>query len=241
MLKKRGGKKGFKMSKEQKRQISEKLKGVKKSEKTRERMKLAQTGTKKSDETRRKMSENKKEQWQDEIYRQKLSKKLSIVLKEKGFLVNKYGENHPAWKGGPEKRECFICGKIFEVYSIINKGIYCSKSCAAKSRIGERSAGWKNGASFEPYCSKFNKRKKEEIRNRYNRVCVVSGISVLQNGRRLDVDHIDENKQQGCNEMPFKLIPLSHKVHAKMSNKQNHYLLELLLYGNKKAELNYEF
>ena len=100
---------------------------------------------------------------------------------------------------------------------------------------------WDGYVSFEPYCEKFNYMKKEEIRNLYGRVCVVSGVSVLQNGRRLDVDHIDENKMQGCNGIPFRLIPLSRKVHGKMLNKQNHLLLELLLLGNNGAELNYEF
>jgi len=110
-----------------------------------------------------------------------------------------------------------------------------------KTRIGEKSPNWNNGSSFLPYCSKFNEVKKEEIRNQYSRVCIVSGISVLQNGRRLSVDHYDENKMQGCDGIPFKLVPLTKSVHSKMNNQQNHLLLELLLYGNRKAEMNYEF
>lgn len=100
---------------------------------------------------------------------------------------------------------------------------------------------WKGYVSFEPYCEKFNYDKKEEIRNQYRRVCVVSGVSALQNGQRLSVDHADENKQQGCGGIKWRLVPLTRKVHGKMNNKQNHFLLELLLYGNQKAELNYEF
>ena len=110
-----------------------------------------------------------------------------------------------------------------------------------KTRIGEKSSNWNNGSSFLPYCFKFNEAKKEEIRNQYSRVCIVSGISALQNGQRLSVDHADENKMQGCNGISFKLAPLSKSVHSKMSSQQNHLLLELLLYGNRKAEMNYEF
>jgi len=115
------------------------------------------------------------------------------------------------------------------------------KLILSKLNRGNGHPQWKNGASFEPYCPRFNYEKKEEMRNKYNRVCVVSGVSVLQNNRRLDVDHYDENKMQGCNGIPFRLVPLSQKIHAKMNNQQNHFLLELLLYGNKGAELNYVF
>lgn len=115
------------------------------------------------------------------------------------------------------------------------------KLILSKLNRGNGHPQWKNGASFEPYCFKFNLEKREEIRNKYNRVCVVSGVSALQNGQRLCVDHVDENKMQGCDEIPFKLIPLSQKVHGMMNNQQNHLLLELLLYGNKRAELNYGF
>lgn len=99
---------------------------------------------------------------------------------------------------------------------------------------------WQDGKSFEPYCSKFNFRKKEEIRNKYNRVCIVSGISALQNGCRLSVDHVDENKMQGCKSEKWSLVPLASRIHGKMNKKENHLLLELLLINNKKAQINYE-
>jgi len=106
---------------------------------------------------------------------------------------------------------------------------------------GENASNWKGGISFEPYCPKFNNKKKEEIRNKYNRTCIISGISVLQNGRRLCVDHIDENKMQGCDGIPWRLIPLAHLIHCRMQMPQNHLLLELLLYSNKLAQMNYMF
>ncbi len=70
---------------------------------------------------------------------------------------------------------------------------------------------------------------------------MISGISVLQNGRRLDVDHTDGNKMQGCDDIEWRLVPLSQEIHKRMRKLQNHLLLELLLYGNKNAEMNYSF
>ena len=100
---------------------------------------------------------------------------------------------------------------------------------------------WKGGISFLPYCPKFNESRKEKVRNQYSRTCIISGISALQNGTRLDVDHMDENKMQGCNGIPFRLIPLSHSIHSRMTKPQNHLLLQLLLYGNNGAQMNYMF
>ena len=100
---------------------------------------------------------------------------------------------------------------------------------------------WTCFKRFEPYCEKFNFIKNEEVRNQYGRICVVSGISALQNGQRLDVDHTNENKMQGCNGIKWRLVPLTHKAHSKMNSLQNHLLLELLLLRNKNAEMSYEF
>ena len=79
---------------------------------------------------------------------------------------------------------------------------------------------------------------KEQIRNLYGRVCVVCGNSALQNKRRLDVDHVDENKMQGCDDWEWRLAPLCQKCHGSMNNKQNHLLFQLLLLHNKQEEIN---
>jgi hypothetical protein len=59
---------------------------------------------------------------------------------------------------------------------------------------GERNPHWKGGKSFEPYCFKFNEKKKEEIRNRDSRVCQLCGKSEIQNGEKMSVHHIDGDK-----------------------------------------------
>ncbi len=68
--------------------------------------------------------------------------------------------------------------------------------------------GWKGGISFEPYCEKFNEAKKEEIRNNYDRKCLVCAKTEIENGRKLSVHHIDYDKEQGCNGKKWFLVPL---------------------------------
>ena len=159
-------------------------------------------------------------------------------MREKVSKANS-GDKNGRWTGGKQEFVCLNCGKTFQAWRKNRK--YCQYSCKAEHMIGERSCHWKNGASFEPYCEKFNNEKREEVRNQYNRTCVISGISALQNRQRLDVDHVDENKMQGCNGVKWRLVPLTMSNHAKMNKSQNHHLLELLLLGNKNAEMNYEF
>lgn len=144
------------------------------------------------------------------------------------------------WRGGPIEHTCEICGEKFLTNPGRVDARFCSFECYYKIPP-EQTANWQDGASFLPYCSKFTQEKREKIRNKYNRVCVVSGISALQNGSRLCVDHLDENKMQGCNGIKWRLAPLSRKAHSKMQKEQNHLLLELLLCRNKRAEMNYEF
>ncbi len=84
---------------------------------------------------------------------------------------------------------------------------------------GENNPNWKGGISFAPYCEKFNNRKKEEIRNQYNRQCYICGKNEKDNITktnkiiRLSVHHIDGDKEQGCNGKQWKLIPLCMHCH----------------------------
>ncbi len=120
----------------------------------------------------------------------------------------KYGENHPRY------------------------GIHLSEetknnlSEIGKKRLGEKASNWQGGKSFEPYCSKFNSEKREEVRNEYNRKCYLCGKSEedqikeqKEKGKRLfrlSVHHIDEDKEQGCNGKSWKLVPVCLKCHRKI-------------------------
>ena len=107
---------------------------------------------------------------------------------------------------------------------VSNETIYkISKSRTGKC-CGEKNCNWKGGKSFEPYCPKFNNKKKEEIRNQYDRRCYICGKhesdNITKNNkiRKLCVHHIDEDKEQGCNGKQWKLIPLCLSCHLKLHN-----------------------
>lgn len=90
----------------------------------------------------------------------------------------------------------------------------------------DKNPNWKGGISFDPYCEKFNEKKREEVRNNYNRQCYICGRKEKDNltkrGKmwKLSIHHVDNDKEQGCNEKPWKLVPLCLHCHnsKKMEN-----------------------
>ena len=91
--------------------------------------------------------------------------------------------------------------------------------------LGENNPSWKGGISFLPYCPKFNEKKKEEVREQYNRKCIVCGLdekdNITKNGKhkKLSVHHIDADKEQGCNGKKWNLKPLCMYCHSKITRK----------------------
>ena len=73
---------------------------------------------------------------------------------------------------------------------------------------------WGGFATENLYCEKFDDACRERIRDRYDRICFVCGKDEEENGRRLDVHHIDRNKEQGCDGHEWKLIPLCKSCHS---------------------------
>ena len=97
---------------------------------------------------------------------------------------------------------------------------------------------WNGYVSFEPYCHLFNLATKERIRNQHLRTCVISGKSAFQNGQRLPVHHVDNNKQQGCDGIKWRLVPVTHSWNSRLQNQQAGLLLNLLLIKNPRAQIN---
>lgn len=145
------------------------------------------------------------------------------IIKELHKIQKK--ENHPNWKGGSGILICKQCGKEFEATrSKINHGTcnFCSRKCLGKwnseNNSGKNNPSWLGGKSFEPYCPKFNNQKKEDVRNKYNRKCLVCGKDEKTNGRKLDVHHVDYDKDQGCDGKKWELVPLCKSCHSKTGN-----------------------
>jgi hypothetical protein len=63
---------------------------------------------------------------------------------------------------------------------------------------GENNPLWQGGISYEPYCPKFNLRFKVRVRARYDYKCAECEKTTKDNGRELDVHHVDFDKKTCC-------------------------------------------
>jgi len=127
------------------------------------------------------------------------------------------GELNPNWKGGSSY--CKVCGKLLSH----RWNQYCY-DCVGTIRKGENNPRWCGGKSFEPHCPKFTASLKEEIRNKYGRHCFLCGKSEEDNKRKLDVHHVDYDKEQGCGEKKWELVPLCKSCHTATNNSREKYM-----------------
>ena len=188
------------------------MKGKKHSRKTKEKMSEIHTGKKMSKESRQKMSDShtgvKRGSHSEETKR-------------------KMSETHTGKKMSKEARRKMSIAKQ-------------NMSEETKRKIGRAGVGkhrgkdngmWKGGVSESQYCHKFNERIKEEVREKYERECFSCGKSEENNGRKLDVHHIDFNKEQGCADHKWVLIPLCISCHTKTQSdrKQSEFHFRTIL------------
>lgn len=105
-----------------------------------------------------------------------------------------------------------------------NRGRHLSEEHKRKLSIafsGKNNPQWRGGVSYDPYCFKFTDRLKEEVRDRYNRLCVLCGKTEKENCRKLDVHHVDFNKNQGCDGVDWKLLPLCQSCHGQITRNED--------------------
>ena len=93
----------------------------------------------------------------------------------------------------------------------------------------EKNSNWQGGISLDKYCPKFSPKVRESIREEFNRKCFLCGKEENDNGRKLDVHHIDYNREQGCNGHSWKLIPLCMSCHSKISKRNKVYFENLIM------------
>ncbi|MCK9458844.1 MAG: hypothetical protein M0R80_04330 [Proteobacteria bacterium] len=128
---------------------------------------------------------------------------------------------------------CKTCGKTFYLNPHkVNKGfgIYCSKPCRAKDLLGEGNPNWCEGNSFGPYCPKFNEDLKRRVRAYFGYKCLVCGKTTEENGRQLDVHHIEYNKKACCDGKPFQFAALCQSCHFRTTPKVNREYWETVLH-----------
>ncbi len=91
-------------------------------------------------------------------------------------------------------------------------------------RAGQNSYMWRGGTSNEPYPVKFNNALKELIRERDGYICQMCPKTQEQNGRALDVHHVDFDKD---NLDPKNLVSLCVSCHTKLKANPFFWSVEL--------------
>jgi 5-methylcytosine-specific restriction endonuclease McrA len=82
----------------------------------------------------------------------------------------------------------------------------------SKRFSGRNHPNWQGGKSFKEYGSEFDNQLKEQVRFRDRYKCQECGCTQLENGKQLDVHHIDYNKK---NNLLINLIALCIRCHRK--------------------------
>jgi hypothetical protein len=109
-------------------------------------------------------------------------------------------------------------GKTRKEISKSHLGKHWSKEQREKMRDvnrGEKCYAWKGGISFEPYCYMFNRPFKNRVRARYDYTCVECEKTQEENGRLLDVHHVNYDKMVCCNDVKPLFVALCHSCNSK--------------------------
>ncbi len=103
--------------------------------------------------------------------------------------------------------------------STTRKGKHRSEECRhnlSAAKKGKKNPNWKGGKSYGKYCSKFDFRFKNYIRDKFGRKCFLCGKTEAENGRCLSVHHVNGNKNCGCDEdSTCQFVPLCGSCHIK--------------------------
>ena len=158
------------------------------------------------DDVRKKMSESKKGEknanWGKHLSEER---KKQIGDEHRGMRHSEETKKHlsEVRKGRPGT----FTGKHHSVearkkISDANKGKIVSEETRRKKSeavCGAKNYNWKGGITFLPYCPKFNKRLKQNVRNFFGNKCVLCERTKEENrGRNLSVHHVFTEKMACC-------------------------------------------
>ena len=162
------------------------------------------------------------------IRRQLIKQNIKIRTSKEGIkLLNRKDENHPNYIDGRTNKSCFCidCSKKVSDYRVKrckdchNKyvGFTNMKNGTFK---GEKNPSYIDGKGYEPYPQEFNNQLKELIRKRDNYECQKCGIKQKDYYKKLDIHHIDYDKD---NLNPKNLITLCHECHMKTNANRDYW------------------
>lgn len=171
--------------------------GMRSSEEKKRKISEANKGTKRSDEAKRKMSES-----------------------HTGVSLSKEHVRKRADAQRGAKRSEEFC----KIISILHKGIPMPEDVKRKISAtlqGIRYEDWEGFATGQLYCEKFDDMCRDNNRNKYDNRCFICDISESNNvgrdgkQRLLSVHHYDMNKDAGCDDNEWNIVPLCMRCHGK--------------------------
>lgn len=200
--------------------------------------------SKNPEETRAKRKASLKKYWSNPEAHIKHSVVIKIAVNQPETKAKnraaKLGENNPMKRPEVRARHCIIMKEVSsrpEVKAkrsvsqkLIQKELHSRPEVRAKwsisssgennnmfgvHRFGESAPNWKGGPARGDYPLEFNNELKEFIRERDNHICQLCDKTEEENGRKLDVHHIDYNKQNVDLE---NLITLCRRCHVKTNS-----------------------
>lgn len=95
-----------------------------------------------------------------------------------------------------------------------------SRRKVSATKQGVTFEDWDGYSLHNPYCEKFDESCRTRNREKYDNKCFICGKSQSDNitktgkHRRLSVHHVDMNKDQGCDDHDWNLIPLCINHHG---------------------------
>jgi hypothetical protein len=121
-------------------------------------------------------------------------------------------------------KRCRNCGKLIE-----NSKKFCNQKCRGLYQRGPKSANWKGGKTFQPYCWKFNDSLKIRVRTFFNNICFACGEAEGED--TLHVHHIQYNKMICCDgKEDALLIPLCTSCHNRTNRDAKNGFWEKFFY-----------
>ena len=144
-------------------------------------------------------------------------------------LINRKGKNNSNYIDGrkSEKYYCIEPNCNNEIkYNCWKCGESRCKSCAGKLKMKdidvskENNPNWQGGIGKLPYPYEFNNVLKEKIRKRDNYKCQLCGCLEVECNRKLDVHHIDYDKEN-CKEN--NLISLCNRCNILVNFDRDYY------------------
>jgi hypothetical protein len=167
------------------------------SEESRRKMSIAGKGRHPTDEARAKISAaNKGERNHNFGKHPSKETREKMSATRSGAKNPNYGKHHSE----ETRKKISIAQKGKNHYNFGKHLTEETKRKITEANKGKNHYNWKNGASFEPYCHKFNNEFKQYIRAKFGNVCFLCGKTEESNGRKLSVHHVNYDKHCGCAE-----------------------------------------